>query len=122
MANRNRAEVRTAVHKRIRHKVRGTTARPRLAVYRSLNHIYAQLIDDEKAQTLAAASTTETENHRTGTRSEGPGYFDQSSDQGSEGRKESFLRRARDRRRRIGPRRLWHRQGARSSAGDQERC
>src|SRR5205807_752791 len=38
---------------------RGTTARPRLAVYRSLNHIYAQLIDDEKAQTLASASTTE---------------------------------------------------------------
>ena len=59
MANRNRAEVRTAVHRRIRHKVRGTTARPRLAVYRSLNHIYAQLIDDEKAQTLASASTTE---------------------------------------------------------------
>src|SRR5437879_6019091 len=59
MANRNRAEVRTAVHKRIRHKVRGTTARPRLAVYRSLNHIYAQLIDDEKEQTLASASTTE---------------------------------------------------------------
>src|SRR5438067_10042209 len=59
MANRNRAEVRTAVHSRIRRKVRGTTARPRLAVYRSLNHIYAQLIDDEKAQTLAAASTTE---------------------------------------------------------------
>src|SRR2546427_2384888 len=59
MANRNRAEVRTAVHKRVRHKVRGTTARPRLAVYRSLNHIYAQLIDDEKAQTLASASTTE---------------------------------------------------------------
>ena len=59
MANRHRAEVSTAVHKRIRHKVRGTTARPRLAVYRSLNHIYAQLIDDEKAQTLASASTTE---------------------------------------------------------------
>ena len=59
MANRNRAEVRTAVHKRIRHKVRGTTARPRLAVYRRLNHIYAQLIDDEKAQTVASASTTE---------------------------------------------------------------
>src|SRR5437868_14247988 len=59
MANRNRAEVRTAVHRRIRRKVRGTTARPRLAVYRSLNHIYAQLIDDEKAQTIAAASTTE---------------------------------------------------------------
>ena len=59
MANRNRAEVRTAVHGRIRRKVRGTTERPRLAVYRSLNHIYAQLIDDEKAQTIASASTTE---------------------------------------------------------------
>ena len=59
MANRNRAEVRTAVHSRIRRKVRGTTARPRLAVYRSLNHIYAQVIDDDKAQTLASASTTE---------------------------------------------------------------
>ena len=59
MANRNRAEVRTAVHGRIRRKVRGTTERPRLAVYRSLNHIYAQLIDDEKAQTVASASTTE---------------------------------------------------------------
>ena len=59
MANRNRAEVRGAVHERIRRKVRGTTARPRLAVYRSLNHIYAQLIDDEKAQTIASASTTE---------------------------------------------------------------
>lgn len=59
MANRNRAEVRTAVHRRIRRKVRGTTERPRLAVYRSLNHIYAQVVDDEKAQTLAAAGTTE---------------------------------------------------------------
>ena len=59
MANRNRPEVRTAVHRRIRRKVRGTTARPRLAVYRSLNHIYAQVIDDEKAKTLASASTTE---------------------------------------------------------------
>ena len=59
MANRNRAEVRNAVHGRIRRKVRGTTERPRLAVYRSLNHIYAQLIDDEKARTIAAASTTE---------------------------------------------------------------
>ena len=59
MAKRIRAEVRNAVHRRIRRKVRGTTQRPRLAVYRSLNHIYAQVIDDEKAQTIAAASTTE---------------------------------------------------------------
>lgn len=59
MANRNRAEVRSAVHNRIRRKVRGTTERPRLAVYRSLNHIYAQVIDDDKAMTLASASTTE---------------------------------------------------------------
>ena len=59
MANRNRAEVRGAIHRRIRRKVRGTTERPRLAVYRSVNHIYAQVIDDEKAQTLVAASTTE---------------------------------------------------------------
>ena len=47
------------MHRRIRHKVRGTSERPRLAVYRSLNHIYAQLIDDDKAQTLASASTRE---------------------------------------------------------------
>jgi large subunit ribosomal protein L18 len=59
MAKRNRAEVRSAVHNRIRRKVRGTTERPRLAVYRSLNHIYAQLVDDEEGRTIAAASTTE---------------------------------------------------------------
>src|SRR5713101_1835215 len=59
MANRKRAEVRAAVHRRIRRKVRGSTERPRLAVYRSLNHIYAQVIDDEKSQTLVSASTTE---------------------------------------------------------------
>jgi large subunit ribosomal protein L18 len=61
MVGRNRAEVRSAVHRRIRRKVRGTTERPRLAVYRSLNHIYAQIVDDERAQTLASASTTEKE-------------------------------------------------------------
>src|SRR5215510_728270 len=61
MARSNRATIRTAIHARIRHKVRGTTERPRLAVYRSLNHIYAQVIDDEQGVTLASASTTEKE-------------------------------------------------------------
>lgn len=59
MAQNSRANVRRAVHGRIRKKVSGTTARPRLAVYRSLNHIYAQVIDDEQGTTLATASTTE---------------------------------------------------------------
>ena len=59
MAQKDRADIRRAVHKRIRRKVQGTGARPRLAIYRSLNHIYAQLIDDEAGRTIAAASTTE---------------------------------------------------------------
>lgn len=59
MAQNSRADIRRAVHSRIRKKVRGTTERPRLAVYRSLNHIYAQVIDDEQGKTLATASTTE---------------------------------------------------------------
>ena len=59
MANTNRAEIRTAIHSRIRRKVRGDTDRPRLAIYRSLNHIYAQVIDDRLGKTLVSASTTE---------------------------------------------------------------
>ena len=59
MANTNRAEVRTAIHSRIRRKVKGDTKRPRLAIYRSLNHIYAQVIDDQVGKTLVSASTTE---------------------------------------------------------------
>ena len=46
-------------HKRVRGKVSGTAARPRLSVFRSLQHIYAQLVDDEKSVTLAAASSVE---------------------------------------------------------------
>jgi large subunit ribosomal protein L18 len=61
MANTSRAIVRNAIHRRIRRKVRGTTEHPRLAVYRSLNHIYAQLIDDERGVTIVSASTTEKE-------------------------------------------------------------
>lgn len=59
MANRDRAQVRGAIHKRIRRKVQGTSERPRLAIYRSLNHIYAQLIDDESGRTIVSASTVE---------------------------------------------------------------
>src|SRR3954453_16476891 len=59
MANTNRAEMRTAIHSRIRRKVKGNTERPRLAIYRSLNHIYAQVIDDRMGQTLVSASSTE---------------------------------------------------------------
>lgn len=59
MASKSRADIRRGVKSRIRKKVQGTTERPRLAVFRSLNHIYAQVIDDEKGVTLAAASTTE---------------------------------------------------------------
>jgi large subunit ribosomal protein L18 len=50
---------RQRVHDRIRKKVQGTAERPRLNVYRSLNHIYVQLIDDLKGQTLVAASSAE---------------------------------------------------------------
>lgn len=44
-------------HARVRAKVEGTSEKPRLSVFRSLNHIYAQIIDDTKGQTLASAST-----------------------------------------------------------------
>ena len=48
-------------HERVRFKVSGTADRPRLSVFRSLNHIYAQVIDDTVGQTLAAASTVDPE-------------------------------------------------------------
>jgi len=59
MAKRDKAAVRRAVHTRIRRRVRGSQERPRLAIFRSLNHIYAQVIDDERAVTIASASTVE---------------------------------------------------------------
>jgi len=54
---KQRNVVRQRVHARIREKMSGTAARPRLNVYRSLNHIYTQLIDDAAGVTLASAST-----------------------------------------------------------------
>ncbi|MBR2571557.1 MAG: 50S ribosomal protein L18 [Clostridia bacterium] len=56
---RDRNEVRVIRHERVRKKISGTSARPRLAVYRSNAHIYAQIIDDTVGNTLVAASTVE---------------------------------------------------------------
>ena len=53
----DRARERSRIHRRIRRKILGNSQRPRLCVYRSLNHIYAQVIDDASGKTLAAAST-----------------------------------------------------------------
>lgn len=55
----DRKSARSRRHRRVRVKVEGTAQRPRLSVYRSLHHVYAQLIDDGTGRTLAAASTAE---------------------------------------------------------------
>ncbi len=52
-------EKRTRVHKRIRSKVSGTSSKPRLSIFKSNNHIYAQAIDDEQQKTLVSASDLE---------------------------------------------------------------
>ncbi len=52
-----RNAIRQRIHARIRAKLSGTGERPRLNVYRSLNHIYAQVIDDQKGETLVSASS-----------------------------------------------------------------
>jgi large subunit ribosomal protein L18 len=57
----NRKAARRRIHTRIRKKVRGTAQRPRLAVYFTGRHVYAQAIDDDKASTLAFASTLQKE-------------------------------------------------------------
>ena len=58
---RDRNEVRKIRHERVRKKISGTPERPRLSVFRSNKHIYAQVIDDVAGNTLAAASTVEKE-------------------------------------------------------------
>jgi large subunit ribosomal protein L18 len=57
--NIEKKEIRNRIHQRIRRKLRGTTERPRLAVFRSVAHIYAQVIDDTAGKTLVSASSVD---------------------------------------------------------------
>jgi large subunit ribosomal protein L18 len=59
-------EIRMRIHERIRHRMKGTPERPRLAVFRSVAHIYAQVIDDTKGATLVAAGSTDKAHKITG--------------------------------------------------------
>ena len=59
VSKKSRQEVRVKKHKRLRNRFSGTAERPRLAVFRSNNHMYAQIIDDTVGNTLVAASTLE---------------------------------------------------------------
>jgi large subunit ribosomal protein L18 len=61
MSKPTNIEARNRRHHRVRQKVSGTADRPRLCVFRSLNHIYAQVIDDARGHTLVTASTLDTE-------------------------------------------------------------
>ena len=59
VSKESRSEIRAKKHMRIRNRFSGTAERPRLAVFRSNNHMYAQIIDDVKGVTLVSASTVE---------------------------------------------------------------
>ena len=59
VSKKSRQEIRVKKHMKTRNRFRGTTERPRLAVFRSNNHMYAQIIDDTVGKTLCAASTAE---------------------------------------------------------------
>ena len=77
--DRNAVNLRTVRHARLRKKVTGSPQRPRLCVFRSLRHIYAQVIDDTAGNTLAAASSQET----SGQQASGRGSSDQSAKLGA---------------------------------------
>jgi len=59
MPRDSKNDIRLRIHKRIRRRVTGTPERPRLVVFRSVKHIYAQVIDDAKGHTMVAASSNE---------------------------------------------------------------
>ena len=59
MERHRRTKTRQKIHSRIRKKIAGTAERPRLNVYRSVNHIYAQVIDDAKGATIVSATSVE---------------------------------------------------------------
>lgn len=61
VSKKSRTEVRVKKHMRVRNRFQGTAERPRLAVFRSNNHMYAQIIDDVAQTTLVSASTTQKE-------------------------------------------------------------
>ena len=61
VSKQSRSEIRRKKHYRLRNRFAGTAERPRLAVFRSNNHMYAQIIDDSVGHTLASASTVEKE-------------------------------------------------------------
>ena len=61
VSQKSRSEVRVNKHRKLRNRFSGTAERPRLAVFRSNNHMYAQIIDDTVGNTLVAASTVEKE-------------------------------------------------------------
>ena len=64
-------QIRSTVHKRIRRKLSGTAERPRLAVFRSVAHIYAQVIDDTQGRTLVSASSVDKGAKGTGAKGKG---------------------------------------------------
>jgi len=61
VSKKSRSEVRAKKHMRVRNRISGTTEKPRLAVFRSNNHMYAQIIDDTVGNTLVSASTMDKE-------------------------------------------------------------
>ncbi len=61
VSKESRTKIREAKHRRMRHRLAGTASRPRLSVFRSNNHMYAQIIDDDTHNTLVSASTLQKE-------------------------------------------------------------